>query len=216
MTSLRHHPHDETLMSFASGTLDPAFSLVLGCHLQFCSQCRRRVRVMEDIGGLLLEGLSPYDDDADFFQRTMERFSHQLSQQSADEIILSAPDAGNEVIMPTPLAHVTGLRRETIPWKSVSHDLRRFDLAKIAGAKASAHIINIEPGAFLPPERHGGQLVVVLWGAYDYDGAHFERGDLHDIGSSDYRGFKGDSPEGVTYLTAVAPVPQFEILRTGH
>ncbi len=214
MTRLRHHPHDETLMSFASGTLDPAFSLVLGCHLQFCSQCRRRVRVMEDIGGLLLERLSAGDDEADFFQRTMERFSHQL--QSRDEIILPAPDAGNEVIMPAPLAHVTGLRRETIPWKSVSHDLRRFDLDKVAGAKASAHIINIEPGAFLPPERHGGQLVVVLWGAYDYDGAHFERGDLHDIGSSDYRGFKGDSPEGVTYLTAVAPVPQFEILRTGH
>src|SRR5271166_962878 len=156
MTRLRHHPHDETLMSFASGTLDPAFSLVLGCHLQFCSQCRRRVRVMEDIGGLLLQGLSPGDDDADFFQRTMERFSHQLSQQSADEIILSAPDAGNEVIMPAPLAHMTGLRRETIPWQSVSHGLRRYDLANVAGAKASAHIINIDPGAFLPPERNGG------------------------------------------------------------
>ena len=216
MTKLRHHPHDETLMSFASGTLDPAFSLVLGCHLQFCGQCRRRVRVMEDIGGLLLEGLSPGDDEADFFQRTMERFSHELAQQPRDEIIRSPLDAGNDVIMPAPLAHMTGLRRETIPWKAVSHDLRRFDLAKVAGAKASAHIINIGPGAFLPPERHGGKLVLVLWGAYDYDGAHFERGDLHDIGSNDHRGFKGDSPEGVTYLTAVAPVPQFEILRTGH
>jgi hypothetical protein len=33
MTTLRHHPHDETLMSFAAGVLDPAMSLVRSCHL---------------------------------------------------------------------------------------------------------------------------------------------------------------------------------------
>ena len=29
MTALRHHPHGETLMSHAAGTLDPALSVVL-------------------------------------------------------------------------------------------------------------------------------------------------------------------------------------------
>jgi anti-sigma factor ChrR (cupin superfamily) len=42
MTTLRHHPHDETLMSFAAGVLDPAMSLLRSCHLQFCAMCRRR------------------------------------------------------------------------------------------------------------------------------------------------------------------------------
>ncbi len=79
MTGLRHHPHGETLMSHAARTLDPALSLVLSCHLQFCGKCRARLRAMDDVGGLLLEGLNAPEDD-DFFKRTMRRFAGEFEQ----------------------------------------------------------------------------------------------------------------------------------------
>ncbi len=216
MTGLHHHPHDETLMSFSAGTLDPAFALVVSCHLQFCSRCRSEVRTMEEIGGLLLEAFKAGDAEPAFFASTMERFAHQFAEENGTRKPAQPVDAGSEVIMPAPLARLTGLRRETIPWSPVAHGLRRFDLPSIAGAKASAQIVNIEAGAILPPEKHGGQVVLVLWGAYDYGSGHFQRGDLHDIGASGFRGFKAASAEGVTYLTAISPVAQFEILRTAH
>ena len=215
MTALRHHPHGETLMSHAAGTLDPALSVVLSCHLQFCERCRAHLRAMDDVGGILLDGFKAPEDE-DFFKRTMHRFNGEFAQDLGSVLPTRALDPGNDVLMPLPLACATGLRRETIPWKRMPHGLSRFDLPNFEGAAASAHIVHIEPGAILHSERHGGQLVVVLWGAYDYDGDHFERGDLHDISESGFKTFKGASPEGVTFFTAVSPVPQLTIFRTGH
>lgn len=215
MTGLRHHPHGETLMSHAARTLDPALSLVLSCHLQFCGKCRALLRAMNDVGGLLLEGLNAPEDD-DFFKRTMRRFVGEIEQNVGTLPVNEALDRGNDVIMPGPLALATGLRRETIPWSKMPHGLSRFGLPKSARASASAEIVHIEPDAILHSERHGGQLIVVLWGAYDCEGDHFERGDLHDIGESGFRTFKGAAPEGATFFTAISPVQQIQLFRTGH
>lgn len=216
MTTLRHHPHDETLMSYSAGTLDPAMSLVLSCHLQFCDTCRANLRRMDEIGGALLENIPLPDEDTAFFERTMRRFSEQVAQEVGSVTWHTHLDAGNEVIMPGPLARETGLRRETIPWNFDAAGLRRFDLPAIGDAKATAHIINIAPGAVLSPEKNGGQLILVLWGAYDHAGNHFERGDLHDIAAGSLKAFKGEGPEGATFLTAISPVHQVEFLRTAH
>jgi len=170
---------------------------------------------MDDVGGFLLEGFNAPEDE-DFFKRTMQRFSEDVAQNLGSVLPPKALDPGNDVLMPAPLARATGLRRETIPWKRMPHGLSRFDLPKVEGAAASSHIVHIEPGAILHSERHGGQLIVVLWGAYDYGGDHFERGDLHDISESGFKTFIGASPEGVTFFTAVSPVPQPAIFRTGH
>jgi putative transcriptional regulator len=215
MTALRHHPQGETLMSRAAGTLDPALSLVLTCHLQFCERCRAHLRALDDVGAAFLEGLKAPEGE-DFFKRTMLRFAGVFAQEVGSVLPPTALDPGNEILMPAPLARATGLRRETIPWTRMPHGLSQFDLPKFAGAAASSCIVHIEPDAILHSERHGGQLIAVLWGAYDYDGDRFERGDLHDISERGFRTFKGASPEGVTFFTAISPIPQLTILRTGH
>ena len=181
MMALRHHPHGETLISHAAGTLDPALSVVLSCHLQFCERCRAHLRAMDDVGGILLDGFKAPEDE-DFFKRAMRRFAVEVAQEVGSVLPPKALDPGNEVLMPAPIARATGLRREAI----------------------------------LHSERHGGQLILVLWGSYNYDGDRFERGDLHDISESGFRTFKGASPEGVTFFTAISPVPQLTIFRTGH
>jgi putative transcriptional regulator len=215
VTLLRHHPHGETLISHAAGALDPAFSAVLSCHFQFCDACRRRMRTMNDLGGVLLENLAAQEDEA-FFVRTMDRYAREIAQNASISSDILAPDPGNEVIMPAPLARATGLRRETIPWEEMPHGAKKFDLPKFPGSSASARVIHIEPGAILHSEKHGGQLVLVLWGAYDFDGAHYARGDLHDMSASGFKTFKSASPEGVTFFTAISPIPQFDIIRTAH
>ena len=214
MTRIRHHPQGETLMSYAAGTLDPALSVVLDCHLQFCGKCRRALRTMDDLGGLLLEGLGALEDEA-FLKRAMEGFAREAGQRPVPQKP-STPDPGNEAMMPAPLARATGLSRETIPWKKMPYGLMRFDLPAFPGALATAQILHIEPDAVLHSERHGGQLILVLWGAYTYDGERYERGDLHDITESGFKTFTSGSLEGVTFFTAISPVPQVNIIRTAH
>ena len=57
MSRIEHHPKDDTLYSYAAGSLPAALALVVGCHLQFCPQCRSQVRSGERLGGTLM---SPY------------------------------------------------------------------------------------------------------------------------------------------------------------
>ncbi len=215
MTDPRRHPHGETLISFAAGALDPAFALVLNCHLQFCPRCRRALRELEDVGGLLLEGMIADKDEA-FSLRVQSRLSQEFAQ-TLSSLNHNAPlDPGNEALMPAPLARATGLRRETIPWQDLSPGVKNFELLEFALGPVRARVVQIEPGAILQSERHGGQLALLLWGAYRHDGERFERGDLHDLDASGFKTFASDAPEGAIFLTAVAPVAHFEILRTAH
>ncbi|MFZ1109940.1 MAG: hypothetical protein WAN43_16520 [Rhodomicrobium sp.] len=215
MTSPRAHPYGETLMSFAAGTLDPAFALVLDCHLHFCPVCRRRVGALEDVGGLLLEGMPAGKDEA-FSLRTMSRFSAESAQALSSPDQGARPDPGNEAAMPAPLARIAGGARESILWQDFSPGAHSFELAQFSRGASRARIVKIEPGALLHSEKHGGQLALILWGAYRYDGRRFERGDLHDIAPSGFKTFVSDSPDGAIFLTAIAPAAQFQIIRTAH
>ena len=96
MTALRHHPHGETLMSHAAGTLDPALSVVLRCHLQFCECCWAHLCALDDVGGVFLEGFKAPEDE-DFFKRTMYRFAGVFAQEAGSVLPPIALDPGNEV-----------------------------------------------------------------------------------------------------------------------
>lgn len=59
-----HHPHPETLVAYASGTLPGAVACVVACHLAMCAECAREVRWLERLGGVLLSALDAGDEDA--------------------------------------------------------------------------------------------------------------------------------------------------------
>jgi len=58
-TSITHHPPDETVLSYATGTLLPGPSLVVATHLSFCEACRRRADAFEMVGGAMIDALPP-------------------------------------------------------------------------------------------------------------------------------------------------------------
>ncbi len=214
MITPRRHPQGETLMSYAAGTLDPAFALVLCCHLQFCALCRRRARALDEVGGVLLECMAAPDDEA-FLARTMGRFSAEPAQDLGGRSH-SALEAGDEVMMPGPLAFATGFNRATIPWKDTPHGERRYDLPEASPRRRFRAHRSYRAGRRTALRETWRAARPRSRGAYAYDGDRFERGDLHDIGASGFKTFASASPEGATFVTSVAPVHQVEILRTAH
>ena len=53
--SLDHHLDDATLLQYASGNLDEAFTVVVATHVAMCDTCRHAVRQAEELGGGVLE-----------------------------------------------------------------------------------------------------------------------------------------------------------------
>src|SRR6185295_17891793 len=52
-----HHPDEEELVGYASGTNPEWISLVVACHLTYCATCREYVELFDDLGGVLLDSL---------------------------------------------------------------------------------------------------------------------------------------------------------------
>jgi putative transcriptional regulator len=62
--TIRHHPDDATLMSFAAGALPQAFAAIVAAHLSMCPRCRDEITTFELVGAALIDTLPP---------RTMEQ-----------------------------------------------------------------------------------------------------------------------------------------------
>ena len=56
---IKHHLHEEILMSYAAGNCSPSVSLIVASHITICSKCRNSVSFYEDIGGKVLNEASP-------------------------------------------------------------------------------------------------------------------------------------------------------------
>src|SRR6478736_457008 len=63
---IRHHPADEMLLALAAGQLEAGTRLVTASHLESCPECRARVRMLQAVGGAMVqaEAPEPMADDA--------------------------------------------------------------------------------------------------------------------------------------------------------
>jgi putative transcriptional regulator len=63
---IEHHPSDETLVRFAAGDVATGPALVLASHIAQCQACRHEVRLLENVGGAVLDNAVPVPlDDLD-------------------------------------------------------------------------------------------------------------------------------------------------------
>lgn len=183
MSSIQHHPGDETLMSYAAGSLPAALALVTGCHLQFCSECRQRVAELEALGGGMVDDLAP---------RALSAGHREAMLQQLDMPSAAVPqrDSATAWTTPPPSSGVPRLLRrflgdsdlEDLAWKTVVPGLQRLALPCEEG---SAFMLRIAAGKKMPVHSHrGNELTLVLQGGYSDVLGQFNAGDLADLDGS--------------------------------
>ena len=59
MTPPRHHPPETLLLEYATGALHEAQALAVATHLAYCPACRRQARLLDELGGALIDTLPP-------------------------------------------------------------------------------------------------------------------------------------------------------------
>ena len=171
----RHHIDDSTLLRYASGDLDEAFAVVVASHLAMCPQCRRALRMAEDIGGELLEGEEPAALADDAFERMMSRVESGGSQ-TGRRVAKYAPEAD----VPQPLRRFVGDRLGDISWNMVAPGIRRHRIS-LEGA-SSLFLLHIAPGKAVPEHGHGGaEMTLILSGSYRDALGRFAPGDIADL-----------------------------------
>lgn len=185
MSLPKHHPPEEMLVEYASGSLSEGAALVLASHLTLCPGCRRRVADLEAIGGALLETVHPAALAPGCLEALMARLDQSPPPPSLPSPSAAVPcaqkSAARSPLLPQPLrryVEALGSPTDHLGWQVMEGGLAMLGLGLSRGASA-VHLMRLAPGAAVPHHDHdGAELILVLEGGYGDDRGQFGRGDF--------------------------------------
>lgn len=170
-----HHLDDSTLLAYAAGTLDEAFSVVAAAHVAVCPACRSAVRAAEALGGELLETVGDVAVSDDCRSRTFAA----LEQAGIYRLPVAPPPAA----FPRALARLLPVASfDDLAWKKKAPGVAIFDVKLPTSARGQLKLLRIGAGRAMPEHGHGGEeITMVLKGAYVDHMGRFAQGDVADL-----------------------------------
>lgn len=176
----KHHLDDSTLLRYASGDLDEAFSVVVASHLAMCAECRRSVRAAEAIGGELLEMAGEAEMSVGSFDRLMRQLDDSGDTISIEKPVAEFKDAIGDV--PAPLQKFIGPRLDRVSWRTIAPGVRKHGIDLSSATSSKLYMLHIAPGMAVPEHGHGGsEMTLILSGAYRDELGLFRPGDIADL-----------------------------------
>jgi len=118
--SLDHHLDDATLLQYACGNLDEAFTVVVATHVAMCDTCRHAVRQAEELGGGVLEDAGTAELEVGSFEHLMLRIDDQPADTAPAACV--AQVSGD---VPAPLVRHLGPDLGAVRWRSIAPGVRK-------------------------------------------------------------------------------------------
>ena len=173
--TILHHPGDELLLDYASGSLGEAWSLAVATHLALCPACRKTVAAFEAVGGDLLDDTAATPVSGSLLDDVFARLD--------DPIAVTAPKselrAGAAPVLPQPLRDYVGGDIDSLKWQRLGLGASQL-LIDVPGG-VTARLLRIPAGRPVPEHSHGGlELTLVLAGAFSDATGVYGRGDLQE------------------------------------
>lgn len=173
--SIDHHPDEMLLTGYAAGTLSLGYHVAVATHLQSCAFCRAEVRMMTDLGGVLLDELPPVSMSEGAFAALATRLDHAEKPRSAP-----ARETLTETGLPAFVRHYA-----VKDWRVVAPGLAMRPIQLPQESSARIFLLKSAPNMELRHHTHSGvELTCVLRGGFTHEGGHYGPGDF-DFGDSD-------------------------------
>ncbi len=177
---ISHHPGEEMLVEYASGSLPAPETLIVSAHVAMCPRCRRHVAQLEALGAVLLEtgATAPLEDAA--FDRLMAR----IDIERAPAVVPGpAIDTETSEAVPAPVHALLPAGLRSLKWRRSAPGIEEAALRPYGGARVS--LLRIRAGQRVPRHTHGGsEFTLVLCGGYSDGALHFGVGDIASADAS--------------------------------
>lgn len=171
MTSIHHHPTDETLADFIGGRLDEGRRVVVGAHLEMCASCARIVAAADQLGGLMLTESEPTPLSKGALERALARIDARAATQK------SQVEGGSS--HPLGLASLAGYALG--PWRWIGPGVHWRSVSVPMEKGARVFMLKSAPGTSLPHHTHTGtELTLIMQGAFAHEGGRFAIGDFDE------------------------------------
>jgi len=169
-----HHPGEDMLWEYVTGTMREPVAVVTATHLALCPICRGEVHRLETIAGSLFESVDPEDVESDLLDRTIGRLETNQDAVGAAETV----DQPADPTVPRPLRDYLPGPLDTLHWDARRHGPARVRLLPEAEG-FDVRLLKIEAGAAMPRHGHAGhEFTLVLNGGFSDASGRYGRGDL--------------------------------------
>lgn len=165
------HPDEMTLMNYVAGSWSIPQALAVRVHLGFCHQCRLQARQLTQVGGAMLEKITPATTDAQGFDALMAK-------------IEAAPEPAVKAVAPketsNPLLRYLPASLEQLDWQRQTNEIFKFDLTKLINVPGfQVALQKIKAGARVPTHTHKGfEYTVILRGGFSDELGVYHAGDF--------------------------------------
>lgn len=178
--TIQHHPDDELLVSYASGELAEAWSVLVATHTALCPACRSKVRAAEAVGGALISDDAPAEMSADALEATLVRAA--TAEDTSEPARIASAVEGTPVL-PQPLRDYAGSDLDGLNWRRLGRGAYHIPLVSGRGAP-TARLIRIPAGRPVPEHGHNGlELTMVLQGSFVDGKVQYSAGDVETADS---------------------------------
>lgn len=167
------HPDARLLSEYAAGSLPLAQSACVSIHLDFCEQCQRSTRQLQQVGTGLFESLAPQTVDDSVLDAVLTRLDDPapLTYSSRAERLL---DEGK----PTLLQRLMQGDYEDLEWQRINSALQISRL-KTGDVHNEFALYHIKAGGSIPCHTHKGtELTLVLDGSFSDEEGVYQEGDF--------------------------------------
>lgn len=176
---IKHHPDDNLLTEYASGSLEMAPGLIVCAHLQVCAHCRKRVEHLNKLGATILTHSVAEPVAQNSFSMLMDRIRQQPAEPTPlekESVPLHPAYARDPLLVSIPRVIAKLLPRDgKLAWQGVSKGLKSARL--VTGQnKYEVAFQRITSGNKVVEHDHRGiEYTLVLCGSFsDEDGVYSE------------------------------------------
>ncbi|WP_049722885.1 ChrR family anti-sigma-E factor [Gilvimarinus polysaccharolyticus] len=192
--TITQHPSSDWLSAYAAGTLPLGQSLCVATHLEFCHQCRQNYSRLNQLGGELMQTLTPVPSAKLSLDELMARIEAQPAAPKQDIEAEGVTLSGAAATSPTkhPTAGVPRSLRKLIPagyqklkWSRISPSIRAAELCR-DNSGLKVELLRIKPGGATPTHTHlGDELTLILQGSFSDEEGVYHAGDFMSCDQSD-------------------------------
>ena len=169
-----HHPGQDLLLEYASGTQREPVALLIATHLALCPQCRERTRSLEAVGGVFLDQLAPEPVAQNSFANLLARLDEPETTAQPHR---AAPGEHDGSGLPQPLRDYVGGSLDRLKWRRLGPIAEARLLRDFPGS--TTRVGRRRAGAGAPAHTHEGiELTLVLQGGFKDSSGHYLRGDV--------------------------------------
>ncbi len=168
---IKHHPDSRLLNEFASGALPLAQSLCVALHLNYCEQCGRSHRRLQQLGSAMFERLQPQPVGDALLDSVMSRLDEEIPLSYSH-----GPDREDDY--PALVQRLMARDYDDLQWDKLTSDLRISRL-RTGDREHEFALYHIRAGGTIPRHTHRGtELTQVLEGGFSDETGDYREGDF--------------------------------------